>query len=84
MRTRRQPRYYVEYAAILSLADGVGAGKSERRLYTSDDLKFMLHMASPIEADNWMLALRFLRRRQSTVIQLKYPNYVMGIKVTRC
>lgn len=80
---QRQPRYYVEYAAVLNLDDGVGVGKSDRRLYTSDDLKFMLHMASPIEAENWMIALRFLRRKQSTVIQLKYPTYVMGIKVTR-
>lgn len=79
----RKPRYYVQFAVLGVIDNGQAVGKSERRLYTYDDLEFMFRLANPFSADDWMIAVSMLRRRQSTLIKVNFKNAVQGIRITR-
>lgn len=79
----RKPRYYVEYEVRAGLADGIGTAKPPARLYAYDDVAFMLGVAAPLRVDDWMLAVRLLRRKERTVFRITGPNCVAQISVTR-
>ena len=80
---KRKPRYYIEFAVVGVIEDAQCIGKSQKRLYTFDDLEFWFRLANPFCADEWMLAAKMLRRRQSTVIKVQHKNGIQGIKITR-
>lgn len=80
---KRKPRYYVDFAIVGKIADAECVGKSDKRLYTFDDLEFWFRLANPFYADEWMLAAKMLRRRESTVIKVRHENGIQGIRITR-
>ena len=79
----RKPRYYIEFAVAGVVGNSQAYGKSTKRLYTYDDLEFMFRLANPFGSDEWMLAAKMLRRRQSTVIKVNFNNALLVIKITR-
>lgn len=80
---RRKPRFYIDFAVAGVISNAQYVGKSEKRLYTFDDLEFWFRLANPFYADEWMLAAKMLRRRESTVIKVKHENGIQGIRITR-
>lgn len=80
---KRKPRYYIEFAVAGVIADAQCIGKSQKRLYTSEDIEFWFRLANPFCADEWMLAAKLLRRHESTVIKVNYKNGIQGIRITR-
>lgn len=79
----RKPRYYVEFAVVGQLKEGEVSGKSDKRLYTYDDLEFMFRLANPFYADEWMLGVKMLRRHQFTILKVKHANGLQVIRVIR-
>ena len=80
---RRKPRFYVDFVVVGALSDKQYVGKSEKRLYTFDDLEFWFRLANPFYADEWMLAAKMLRRHEGTIIKVKHQNGIQGIRITR-
>ena len=80
---RRKPRFYVEFAVAGVMSDKQYVGKSEKRLYTFDDLEFWFRLTNPFYADEWMLAAKMLRRHEGTIIKVKHENGIQGIRITR-
>ena len=79
----RKPRYYIDFVVVGNIENCSCVGRSDKRLYTFDDLEFWFRLANPFYADEWMLVTKMLRRHQSTVIKVQHKNGIQGIRITR-
>lgn len=80
---RRKPRFYIDFAVAGVVSSKQYVGKSQKRLYTFDDLEFWFRLANPFSSDEWMLAAKMLKRHESIVIKVRHAHGIQGIRITR-
>ena len=79
----RKPRYDVEYAVIAELPDGNVAQGGHKKVCTTEELCFLLGFAAPHYVDDWMLACKMLKRKDTAVFTLRGQKTQKRLYVTK-